>query len=134
MSETEDAPTQTLSVLVENQPGVLARIAGLFSGRGFNIASLSVGETTDPDVSRMTIVVVGDDQTLEQIIKQLQKLVVTLKVEDFSDKEFVHSELAVIKVSCDPKERSEIMDISDVFNGQVVDITHESMTIRYVGS
>jgi acetolactate synthase-1/3 small subunit len=132
--EKSDEPMRhTLSVLVENKAGVLARVAGLFSGRGFNIASLSVGETTDPDVSRMTIVVEGDYQTLEQCVKQLDKLVVTIEVEDFVDRPYVSSELMVIKVDVGPEERSEVMDVSSVFKGRVVDITNESMTIRFVG-
>jgi len=130
----DDEMRHTLSVLVENKTGVLARVAGLFSGRGFNIASLSVGETTDPEVSRMTVVVEGDYQTLEQCVKQLQKLVVTIKIEDFVDREFVSSELMVIKVDAGPSERSEVMDISSVFDGKVVDMSGESMTIRFVGS
>lgn len=130
----DDVKEHTLSVLVENQSGVLARIAGLFSGRGFNISSLSVGETTDPEVSRMTIVVEGDRRTLEQVVKQLRKLIVTIKVEDFADNRFVHSELLVIKVNCSRAERSEIMDVADVFDGKVVDITHDALTIRFVGS
>jgi len=130
---TDEVMRHTLSVLVENRAGVLARIAGLFSGRGFNISSLSVGETTDPDVSRMTIVVEGDYQTLEQCVKQLQKLVVTIKVEDFVDRPYVHSELMVIKIDVGPEKRSEVMDISSVFKGRVVDINHDTMTIRFVG-
>ena len=129
----EQEMRHTLSVLVENRAGVLTRVAGLFSGRGFNISSLSVGETTDPDVSRMTIVVEEDYQTLEQCVKQLQKLVVTIKVEDFVDRPYVHSELMVIKVDVGPEKRSEVMDISSVFDGRVVDINHDTMTIRFVG-
>lgn len=124
----------TLSVLVENQSGVLARIAGLFSGRGFNIASLSVGETMDPDVSRMTIVVDEDQRTLEQVVKQLQKLVVTIKVDDFAGRSYVSSELLMVKVDARPSDRSEIMDVSDIFDGKVVDLDHSTMTIRFVGT
>lgn len=124
----------TLSVLVENQSGVLARIAGLFSGRGFNIASLSVGETIDPDVSRMTIVVETNSHTLEQVVKQLQKQVVVIKVEDFADRPYVSSELLLIKLSVKPAERSEVLEISDIFRGRVVDISHTSLTLRFVGS
>ncbi len=129
----EELEKHTLSVLVENQPGVLARIAGMFSGRGFNISSLSVGETADPAVSRMTIVVEGGSRTLEQIIKQLRKLIVTVKVEHFGDEDYVHSELLVLKVNSSREERSEIQDLASVFNGKVVDISHDSMTIRFVG-
>ena len=130
---SKEIEKHTLSVLVENQPGVLARIAGMFSGRGFNISSLSVGETMDPEVSRMTIVAEGDSRTLEQIIKQLRKLIITIKVEDFEEEEYVHSELLVIKVSSSRAERSEIMDLAGVFNGKVVDMSHDSITIRFVG-
>ncbi len=122
----------TLSVLVENQTGVLARIAGLFSGRGYNIAALSVGETIDPELSRMTIVVEADPNTLEQCVKQLQKLVVTIKVEDFENRPYVHSELLLAKVSAKPSERSEIMDVADVFDGKVVDLSNKTMTLRFV--
>ncbi len=124
----------TLSVLVENQSGVLARIAGLFSGRGFNIASLSVGETIDPEVSRMTIVVETNSHTLEQVVKQLQKQVVVIEVEDFADRAFVSSELLLIKLEAEPAERSELLEISDIFRGRVVDISHTSLTLRFVGS
>lgn len=124
---------QTLSVLVENKSGVLSRIAGLFSGRGFNIASLSVGETDDPDVSRMTIVVEGDRRTLEQVVKQLRKLIVTIKVENFASRDFVSSDLLLIKVAASPSKRGEIMDVVDVFDGKVVDMTHKYLTVRFVG-
>lgn len=124
----------TLSVLVENQSGVLARIAGLFSGRGFNIASLSVGETIDPEVSRMTIVVETNSHTLEQVVKQLEKQVVVIKVEDFADRPYVSSELLLIKLEAEPAERSELLEISDIFRGRVVDISHTSLTLRFVGS
>ncbi len=129
----ENDERQTLSVLVENKSGVLSRIAGLFSGRGFNIASLSVGETDDPDVSRMTIVVEADKRTLEQVVKQLRKLIVTIKVEDYSSHSFVSSELLLIKVAASPEKRGEIMDIVDVFDGKIVDMTHNYLTVRFVG-
>lgn len=127
------ANRQPISVLVENKSGVLARIAGLFSGRGFNIASLSVGETVDPDISRMTIVVEEDPQTLEQVVKQLQKMVVTVKVEDFSNREIVVSELLLVKFKATSSERSEVLDLVDVYDGDVVDITHSTMTAQFVG-
>ncbi len=124
---------EVISVLVENQSGVLARIAGLFSGRGFNIASLSVGETVNPAISRMTIVVEEDPQTLEQVVKQLQKMVVTLKVEDFSDRDIVGSELLLVKVTATSSDRSEIMDLVDIYDGDVVDVTHSVLTVQFVG-
>ncbi|MFB6345588.1 MAG: acetolactate synthase small subunit, partial [bacterium] len=107
--------------------------AGLFSGRGFNIASLSVGETVDPEISRMTIVVEEDPQTLEQVVKQLQKMVVTVKVEDFSSRDIVSSELLLVKFKATASDRSEIMDLVDVYDGDVIDITHSTMTAQFVG-
>lgn len=124
---------EVISVLVENKSGVLARIAGLFSGRGFNIASLSVGETVDPDISRMTIVVKEDPQTLEQVVKQLQKMVVTVKVEDFSSREIVESELVMVKFRAPASDRSEIMDLIEIFGGEVLDVTHSVMTAQFLG-
>lgn len=124
---------EVISVLVENKSGVLARIAGLFSGRGFNIASLSVGETVDPDISRMTIVVQEDPQTLEQVVKQLQKMVVTVKVEDFSSREIVESELLMVKFRAPSSERSEVMDLVEIFDGEVLDVTHSVMTAQFEG-
>ncbi len=124
---------QTLSVLVENKAGVLSKIAGLFSGRGFNIASLSVGETEDPKVSRMTIEVEADRRTLEQAVKQLRKIIETIKVEDFADRPYVSSQLLLVKVAATSEDRTEIMNVVEVFNGKVVDLDHRSMTIRFVG-
>lgn len=123
----------TISVLVDNQPGVLSRVSGLFSGRGFNIESLSVAETLDPTLSRMTIVTQGDDQILEQIIKQLNKLVNVVKVIDFKDKEFVEREMALIKVRVDDTNRSEVLGIVDIFRGKVVDVCPTSYTIEITG-
>ena len=100
----------TISVLVENKFGVLARIAGLFSARGFNISSLAVGETEDPTVSRMTIVVEGDDRTLDQVKKQLNKLIDTIKVVDFKEGEFIDRELVLVKVAVSPKNRKEALE------------------------
>ncbi len=124
----------TISVLVENQFGVLARIAGLFSGRGFNIDSLSVGETEDPSVSRITLVVKGDDTIIEQVIKQLNKLIDVIKVSDLTKDEFIDSELALIKVQCDGKTRSEILQIVDIFRGKIVDVALTSITIELTGT
>ena len=106
----------TLSVLVENKPGVLTRIAGLFARRGYNISSLAVGETDDPDVSRMTIVVAGDEVVIEQVCKQLNKLVDVIKLTDITDKSFIGREMIFIKVNCpDAKTRMEIMQFVDIF-------------------
>jgi acetolactate synthase-1/3 small subunit len=124
----------TISVLVENHPGVLARIAGLFSGRGFNIESLSVGETEDPTASRMTVVVRGDDLILEQVTKQLNKLVDVIKVSDFTKEQFIERELVLIKVSADGKSRSEVLQICDVFRARIVDVAPKAVTIEATGT
>ncbi len=124
----------TISVLVENHPGVLARIAGLFSGRGFNIDSLSVGETADPTVSRMTVVVNGDDFVVEQIGKQLNKLIDVIKVVDLTEEEHVERELILIKVGADVNSRSEIMQIADIFRANVVDVGAKSLVIEATGT
>lgn len=123
----------TISVLVENKPGVLARVAGLFSGRGYNIDSLNVGETEDPSMSRMTIVARGDDRILEQITKQLNKLIDVIKVTDLSPEEHVERELALIKVSAPAKTRSEIIQLANIFRSQIVDVSHETLVISVTG-
>lgn len=123
-----------ISVLVENHFGVLAQIAGLFSGRGFNIDSLAVGETLDPTVSRMTIVVTGDDQVVEQILKQLNRLVEVIKVEDLTETKHVERELMLIKVGVGPKARSEVLEIADIFRTKVVDVQATSVTLEASGS
>ena len=105
----------TISILVENKFGVLTRVAGLFSGRGFNIDTLNVAPTHDASASRMTIVTKGDDATLEQIVKQLNKLVEVINVQDFRDGEYVDRELVLVKVSVDSRKRSEVMQITDIF-------------------
>ena len=123
----------TISLLVENKPGVLSRVASLFSGRGFNIESLSVAETIDPNISRMTILTRGDDQILEQITKQLNKLINIIKVIDFKSNEYVGRELALIKVTVTEENRSEVLSIIDIFRGKVVDVSSESYTIEITG-
>lgn len=123
----------TISLLVENKPGVLSRVAGLFSGRGFNIESLSVAETIDPEISRMTILTSGNDNILEQINKQLNKLINVIKVVDFKSNEYVGRELALIKVNVTEGTRSEILSIIDVFRGKVVDVSAESYTMEIIG-
>src|SRR5216117_2329620 len=115
----------TISVLVENKFGVLTRIAGLFSGRGYNIDTLNVAPTQDPSASRMTIVTRGDDATLEQIVKQLNKLVDVLKVIDFRDGEYVDRELALVKVAVDSMSRAEVMQITDIFRAKNVGDLHD---------
>lgn len=123
----------TISVLVENEFGVLARVAGLFSGRGFNIESLAVAETLDPTVSRITLVTRGDDQVLEQIEQQLNKLVSVIKVMDFGDSPHVEREMALIKVTADEKTRAELMNIVDIFRTKVIDVGPRSYIIEITG-
>ena len=124
----------TISVLVENKFGVLTRIAGLFSGRGYNVDTLNVAPTQDADTSRMTIVTHGDDATIDQIIKQLNKLVDVLEVRDFSEGEYVDRELVLVKVNVDSKTRAEIMQISDIFRAKIVDVQPKSLTIEITGN
>jgi acetolactate synthase-1/3 small subunit len=124
----------TISVLVENKFGVLTRVAGLFSGRGYNIDTLNVGPTNDPKVSRMTIVTRGDDSTVEQIVKQLNKLPNVLKVQDFRDGEYVDRELVLVKVGVDSKTRAEVMQITDIFRAKIVDVQPKSLTVEVTGS
>jgi acetolactate synthase-1/3 small subunit len=123
----------TISVLVENEFGVLARVAGLFSGRGFNIESLSVAETLDPSISTMTIVTRGDDQVVEQITKQLNKLVSVIKVTDLLGKDYVEREMVLVKVAAKAETRAEILSITDIFRGKVVDVSSKSYTIEVTG-
>jgi acetolactate synthase-1/3 small subunit len=123
----------TISVLVENKFGVLTRVAGLFSGRGYNIDSLNVAPTHDSTASRMTIVTHGDEATLDQIVKQLNKLPDVLKVQDFREGEYVDRELVLIKVSVDSKTRAEVMQITDIFRAKIVDVQPKSLTIEITG-
>ena len=111
-----------ITLLVENEFGVLTRVAGLFSGRGFNIESLCVAETLDPTVSTMTIVTRGDDQILEQVLKQLNKLISVIKVVDLIEKDFVEREMVLVKVSATPETREEILRVVDIFRGKVIDV------------
>ena len=122
-----------ISVLVENKFGVLARISGLFSGRGFNIDSLCVAETQDPAFSRMTIVVRGDEVILEQVKKQLNKLINVIKVQDFTNKEYIDRELVLIKVNLSKKSRSELMEIADIFRAKIVDVAKQNITVEITG-
>ncbi|MGP8322035.1 MAG: acetolactate synthase small subunit [Methanosarcinaceae archaeon] len=122
-----------LAVLVENKFGVLTRVAGLFSRRGYNIDSLAVGVTEDPTISRMTIVVRGNDHVLEQVTKQLNKLIDVIEVTDISSDESVERELALIKVSADANNRSEIIQIVDIFRARIIDVAAKSMTIEVTG-
>lgn len=123
----------TISVLVENKFGVLARVSGLFSGRGYNIDSLNVAETEDPTVSRMTIVARGDDRILEQITKQLNRLVDVIKVTDLASEAHVERELVLIKVSAQAKNRSEIIQVADIFRANIVDVSLDTLVIAVTG-
>ncbi len=122
-----------ISVLVENKVGVLSRITGLFSGRGFNIESLAVGETENVNISRMTIVVSGDNSILEQVRKQLGKVIDTIKVIDFTGTDHVERNLILIKVSALPGRRSEIIELVDVFRGKIIDVGQKDMVVEISG-
>jgi acetolactate synthase-1/3 small subunit len=124
----------TLSVLVENKPGVLARIAGLFSRRGFNIDSLAVGPTEHDEVSRMTIVVSVEESALEQVTKQLNKLVEVIKIVELDGSASVNRELLLIKVRADAATRGQILDVVELFKAKVVDVSNESVTVQAVGN
>ena len=119
---------------MENKFGVLTRVAGLFSGRGYNIDSLNVAPTHDATTSRMTIVTHGDEATVEQIVKQLNKLPDVLKVQDFSEGEYVDRELVLVKVGVDSKSRAEVMQITDIFRAKIVDVQPKSLTIEITGA
>ena len=124
----------TLSVLVENRFGVLTRVAGMFSGRGFNIDTLNVAPTLDASMSRMTIVVRGDDKVLEQVVKQTEKLVDVIKVDDFRDDEFVDRELVLMRVTVNENTRSEVLQICDVFRAKIVDVQLDKLVIEITGN
>ena len=123
----------TISVTVENKFGVLSRVSGLFSGRGFNIESLSVGETLDPSVSRMTIVTRGDDRIIEQVIKQLRKLVDVIKVTDLTDLNFVDREMLLIKINATERTKADILRINEIFRGKIVDVSPNTYTFEITG-
>lgn len=124
----------TISVLVENHFGVLARIAALFSARGYNIDSLCVGETENPELSRMTVVARGDDRVLDQVIKQLNKLVDTIEVTDLTQEDYVARQLVMIKVAAGGDRRSEVIEIANIFRAKVVDISVDAMILELTGS
>lgn len=124
----------TISILVGNEFGVLARVAGMFSARAFNIESLSVAETMDPTVSRITLVTRGDDQVLEQIEKQLNKLISVIKVTDFTETAHVSRELVLIKVAADERTRGEVVQIVDIFRGKIIDVSRRSYIIEVTGT
>jgi acetolactate synthase-1/3 small subunit len=124
----------TISILMENTFGALTRVAGTFSGRGYNIDSLNVAPTHDPNVSRMTIVTRGDDATLEQVVGQLNKLVNVLEITDFREHEYIDRELVLVKVKVNAKTRAEVMQITDIFRTKIVDVQPKSMTIEVTGN
>ena len=122
-----------LSAVVQNQPGVLAHVAGMLASRGFNIDSLAVGETEDPHLSRMTFVVVGDDKVLDQLRKQLEKLVTVVRVLDISGEDFVERDLMLIRVNVAPDRRSEIRELADIFRGRIVDVGPHQIMVEISG-
>jgi len=122
-----------LSALVQNVPGVLAHVSGMFASRGYNIDSLAVGETEDPHISRMTFVVVGDDAVLEQVRKQLEKIVTVVRVDDISSQDFVERDLMLIKVKVEAGKRSEIRELTDVFRGRIVDVAPDEVMVEISG-
>ena len=123
----------TISVLLQNKPGVLSRVTGLFSGRGFNIESLSVAETLDSGVSCLTLVTGGPDEIIEQITKQLHKLIDVIKVVDISESEYVEREMALIRVKAESHTRAEVLRIIDIFRGKVVDVSPRSYAVEITG-
>lgn len=123
----------TISVLVENQFGVLARVSGMFSGRGFNIDTLNVAPTHDPSLSRITVVLKGDDSSLDLCMKQLRKLINVVDVVDFHEGQAVGRELVLVKVKADSKTRSEIMQICDIFRAKIVNVAHDAVIIEMTG-
>lgn len=124
----------TIGILVQNVPGVLARIAGLFSGRGFNIQSITASETHEPGLTRITLVTTGDDKIQAQIVKQLNKLINVIKVYDFREMEFVDREMALIKVRAEAQTRAEILRIVDIFRAKVVDVSSHFYTLEVTGN
>jgi acetolactate synthase I/III small subunit len=129
----DESRKHTIAVLVENKFGVLSRVAGLFSARGYNIESLSVGETLDPTVSRMTLVVRGDAFIIEQVIKQLHKLIDVIKVTDLSEEDHVEREMLLLKVNAEPTARAEILRVADIFRAKVVDVTPTTYSLEVTG-
>ena len=133
MQNGQGVRKHTIAVLVENKFGVLSRVVGLFSARGYNIESLSVGETLDPTVSRMTLVVKGDDFVIEQVMKQLHKLVDVIKVIDLTQENHVERELALVRVNAEAQHRAEILRTADIFRAKVVDVTPTAFTLEVTG-
>lgn len=134
MSNSNWTQIHTLSVLVANKPGVLTHVSGLFSRRGYNIDSLTVGVTENPEISRMTIVAHGDEHVIEQVTKQLNKLIDIIKVVEMTPEESVDRELALIKVAAKARDRSEVIQIADIFRAKIIDVSSESLIIEITGS
>ena len=124
----------TISVLLQNQPGVLSRVTGLFSGRGFNIESLSVNQTLEPDISCLTLVTKGDDSIIEQITKQLHKLIDVIKVTDMCEHDYVEREMVLIRVKAEANTRAEVLRVIDIFRGKVVDVSPKSYAVEITGT
>jgi acetolactate synthase-1/3 small subunit len=124
----------TISVLLQNKPGVLSRVTGLFSGRGFNIESLCVAQTLDPEVSCLTLVTDGEDKIIEQITKQLHKLIDVIKVTDMGELEFVEREMIIIRVKAEAETRAEVLRVVDIFRGKVVDVSPKSYAVELTGT
>lgn len=122
-----------LAVIVENKPGVLTRVAGLFSRRGFNIDSIAVGETEDPQLSRMTILVEGDENIIEQVIKQLNKLIDVIKISNLTNESIVSRELLLVKVKTEPASRTELYQLIETFRGKVIDLSLDSLIVEVTG-
>ena len=129
-----ESKTHTMTVLVDNEPGVLARVIGLFSGRGYNIDTLNVGPTHDPSLSRMTIVTRGDDATVEQICKQLNKLIDVVKVVEFQRGGYIDRELVLVKIKADGSNRAEVAQLTELFRGKIVDVQAGSLVVELTGT
>ena len=133
MNENGTPPKHTITALVQDKPGVLNRVSSMFRRRGFNIASLAVGHSEDPNLSRMTFVVEGDDDVVEQVTKHLHKLIDVIKVSDISNENLVSRELALIRVKANVQDRSEIMQIVDIFRANIVDVASDSLIVEVSG-
>jgi acetolactate synthase I/III small subunit len=133
MTDPKHYRKHTLSVLVENHQGVLAKIASLIAAKGYNIDSLSVAETLDPSVSRMTLAVHGDEWVIEQAVKQLHRLIDVIKVVDLTDEEHIGREMVFVRVNAEPANRAEILRINEIFRGRIVDVTPTSYTLEITG-
>ncbi|MFQ5840017.1 MAG: acetolactate synthase small subunit [Candidatus Methylomirabilales bacterium] len=133
MKDTKDFRRHIITMLVENRTGVLARIAALIAAKGYNIDSVSVGETTDPSLSRITMVVHGDDWVIEQVVKQLNRLIDIVKVVDLTDEDIIEREMLLIRVNADAPNRAEILRIADIFRAKIVDVTHRTYSLEVTG-